>query len=141
MSDILYTFRLIENFCFSKRITKNCIAITLTVILMFSKHRLNSIKLASLIMLLTILQNCLDLLFEKQYFASLFKYLSQYITLSCCEKNIALLLCSRVFKSDILYNLIEAYLFEIEKTLKSIVYNSRIFACLITVRNSIISAL
>ncbi len=143
--DILRAFCLIKDFCFTERITKNCIAIALAVVLMFPEHRLKSTRLVSLtillVMLLAMLLDCLNLLFEKQYFASLFEYLNQCITLSCCKKRITLLLYNTVFESNISCNLIKAYLFGIRKVLKLIAYNSSIFVCLITAQNSIISVL
>jgi len=117
LSNILRTFCLIEDFYFTKRITKDCIAIILAIVLIFSKYRLKLTKLISLIILLTILLaillDCLDLLFEKQYFASLFKYLDQYIILSYCKKKITLLLYNTIFKLNIFCNLIKIYLFKI----------------------------
>lgn len=133
----LCVFCLIKNFYFIKRITKHCIAIMLIVILIFFKYKLKSIRLASLIILLS----CLDLLFEKQYFASLFKCLNQYITLSCCKKRIVSLLCNTIFESNVSYNLIKIYLFEIRKILKLIAYNSSTFVCLIIAQNLIIFVL
>jgi len=141
LSDMLRTFCLIEDFCFTKRITKNCIAIALAVVLMFPEHRLKPTRFVSLIILLAMLLDCLDLLFEKQYFASLFEYLNQYITLSCCKKKITLLLYNTVFESNIFCNLIKVYLFGIRKILKLIAYNSSTFVCLITAQNLIISVL
>ncbi len=113
----LRAFRLIEDFYFMKRITKDCIAMTLAIILMFLKHRLKSTRLASLVMplvmSLAMSLDCLNSSFEKQYFASLFECLDQYITLSYCEKRIASLLCNAIFKSNVSYNLIKVYLFRI----------------------------
>jgi len=117
LSNILRAFYLIKDFCFIKRITKDCITIALIVVLIFFKYKLKLIRLASLtillIILLIILLSCLDLLFEKQYFTSLFKYLNQYIMLSCCKKKIASLLYNTIFKLNISCNLIKTYLFKI----------------------------
>jgi hypothetical protein len=137
----LRAFCLMKNFYFTKRITKDCIAMTLTIILMFSKHKLKSTRLAPLAMLLIMSLDCLNSLFEKQYFASLFECLSQCITLSYCEKKIASLLCNAIFKSNVSCNLIEIYLFKIQKVLKLIAYNSSTFVRLIIARNLIIFAL
>jgi len=63
--DALRTFRLIKDFYFTKRITKDCIAITLTIVLMFLEHKLKSTRLAPLVISLIMPLDCLDSLFEK----------------------------------------------------------------------------
>jgi len=145
LSDILRIFCLIKDFYFTEHITKDCIAIALAVVLIFPEHRLKSTRLVFLtillVILLTILLNCLDLLFEKQYSINLFECLNQYITLSYCKKKITLLLYNTIFELNIFCNLIRVYLFGIRKVLKLIVYNSSTFVCLITAQNLIISAL
>lgn len=61
----LRAFCLMKDFCFLKRITKHCVAMTLIVVLMFLKHKLNPIRLAPLVMLLAMPLDCLDSSFEK----------------------------------------------------------------------------
>ena len=75
LPNALCVFCLIKDFYFLERITKDCVAITLIVVLIFFEYKHNLIRLASLIVLLIILQDYLDLLFGKQYFASLFRCL------------------------------------------------------------------
>lgn len=139
--DALHAFRLMEDFCFSERITKDCVAMALAVVLMFPEHRLNPIRLAPLAMPLAVPQGCLDSPFEKQYSTSLFECLGQCITLSCCEEGIASLLCSSVFEPNVPCNMVGAHLSGIGKALESVSYDSRIFARLMTARNPMTSSL
>lgn len=108
--DALRAFRLMEDFYFTKRITKDCIAMALAVVLMFLEHKLKPTRLAPLAMPLIMPLGCLDPPFEKQYFASLFECLDQCITLSYCEEEIASLLCSAIFEPNVPCNLVGAHL-------------------------------
>jgi len=139
--DALHAFRLMEGFCVSERITKDCVALALAVVLMFPEHRLNPIILAPLAKPLAMPQDRLYSPFEKQYFASLFECLGQCITLSCCEEGIASLLCSSVFEPNVPCNLVGAHLSGISKALESVAYDSRTFARLMIERNPMISTL
>lgn len=101
-------------------------------------YRANIIKSLTLI----ILENVyfyLDV--NEKYYKRLFKYLNRYITLSYYNKDIISLLYSFFFESNVLYNLIKTYLFDIRKVIELVRSNLKILFRLITRRNLKLSTL
>lgn len=133
LSNSLYVFQFLKSFCLSEDVTKNCAAMMLAVILMFPKHRADSIKLSSLIATARI-HDSSDV--EEKYYKRLFRCVSQCITLSCCDEDIAFLLCSEFFELKILCNLVKIHLLNIRKVIESMKSDSKVFARLIIEQNS-----
>ena len=133
LSNSLYAFRLLTRFCLSKNVIKEYVILTLAVILMFSKHKVDSIKLASLC---SLRDTCCSSNFEEQYYQRLFECFNQCITLSCCDEDIIFLLCDELFELNVFCNLIETYLYDVKKTIEFVKNDTKVFARLMMKLNS-----
>jgi len=97
----LHAFQSLEDFCLSIRVSKECTAIALTVVLMLPGHRPKPIKLP-------VWRSSQDLKcftnVEDEFYKRLSKCLGRCITLSCSNEGIVSLLCSSLFEPEVPYN-------------------------------------
>jgi len=101
---------------------------TLIIILIFPKYKINSIKFLFLIVI-TRIYNFLNV--EKKYYKGLSKCVNRYIILNYYNKSVVSLLYNRFFEPKILYNLIKAYLLGVKKAIEPVKNNLKLFARLI----------
>jgi hypothetical protein len=111
-----------------KGVIKNCTTIALTVILIFLKYKISSIKFLPLLAT-TRFYNSLNV--EKKYYKELFKYISRCITLNYYDESVAFLLYSKFFEFKVPCNLIKIYLFGVKKVIEFVKNNLKLFARLI----------